>query len=80
VSEITAEGNLQEGTIPQLGNPFLHEINGQQPVVFQPAATSNIRVAISMTYGRCRNNPFEPPLLFKFAAAEVGNRNSDGTI
>jgi hypothetical protein len=45
---------------------------GPQTVVSTPAATSSIRVANSMTYGRRGNNLFEPASVFnKLAAAEL---------
>jgi hypothetical protein len=50
---------------------------GPQTVVSQPVATSNIRVANSMTYGPCGNNFFEPASVFnKLAATGAGNMNS----
>jgi hypothetical protein len=45
---------------------------GQKPLVFQPAVTSNIRAADSMSYGHCGNNPCEPLPVFNELAATRG--------
>jgi hypothetical protein len=66
-NQIRRESFLRRRCNPDLG--------GSQTVVSQPAAAPNFRVANSITYGHCGNNPLEPASVFN-KLAKAGYRNS----